>query len=229
MPRNFRVVRPVHRRRAIDHGPRRAGHLLRGVGRPAAGRAGHRCCHGIGAVTAEQIIDDILLEQDRSERAGEIAEHRCKAVIEARMHDDGNRLGGGQRDRLQRSAVVKMSSSQCGCRKAKYCRDCRPRSSRSPAQRQCVLEGRRVPMTKSPKCGATGAMPVKARQSSRSFMMRPVPRGGPSAWPPDSPCSSPGRCRSGRRDGRPCPAPARSPPTPGGSCRDRESRSGHAS
>ena len=34
-----------------------------------------------------------------------------------------------------------------------------------------------VPMTKSPKCGATGAILVIAIQSSTSSRMRPVPRG----------------------------------------------------
>ena len=75
------------------------------------------------------------------------------------------------------SAVVKMSSSQCGCRKAKYCPRLPTEVEPLASAAMVFSKAAGVPMTKSPKCGATGAMPVKARQSSRSFMMRPVPRG----------------------------------------------------
>ena len=56
-------------------------------------------------------------------------------------------------------------------------RDCRSRSSPRAGPRSVFSKAAGVPITKSPKCGATGAMLVSAIQSSTSSMIRPVPRG----------------------------------------------------
>ena len=97
------VVRPVHRRCAVDHGAGSSGDLVDGAleGEPRPGpRVG--IAIGMGNMPAAQIIDDVLLEKNGAERAGEVGEHRGEAVVEIRVDDDGNRLRGGERDGLER-------------------------------------------------------------------------------------------------------------------------------
>ena len=80
------------------------------------------------------------------------------------------------------AAVVATSSCQRGRRKVKYW----PRFPMvvAPAASAAAVfsTAAGVPITKSPKCGATGADPVRATNSSGPARIRPVPRGMPARW-----------------------------------------------
>ena len=100
---NLHVALDKDGRVAIDHASGGRGHPGHGAleGQSAQG-IGKGMAIAVGDVSADQVLDDVALDEHRADAAGQVTEEGRKAVVQVRVDQDLDRLGGAQGQRFER-------------------------------------------------------------------------------------------------------------------------------